>query len=398
MSYILDTNILLHGTKDFDLENSKLYIPITVLEELDRHNHSDNKHLSHKSRKAIRFLTEKSYNGDITYVVNEKDKGRVAKSIDMSVPDNVILSTAEQIQKKDSQAILITMDKNMHEKAKCFDINVLFARDFEKKIYKGYIEVKGDTEHINSFFENIEKQELYINEYIIVKDDSTGEEYEYRWDGKELKSLILPEQKYIKAMNQLQRCAIDLLLNKNITTVAVLGGYGSGKSYLCTQMATYFVMEKKKQKKILGIREPMGEGKDIGYLKGTFEDKTSRFFRPIEQQLKNPEEYDYLVSSKVIECEIPFYMKGTTYDDTIFLVDEAEDLTESQIRLIGTRIGKNSRAFFSGDFAQSIKNRTTDNALVKMCDELKGNPLFGCIYLDEDVRSETSKMFANLFK
>ena len=91
-------------------------------------------------------------------------------------------------------------------------------------------------------------------------------------------------------------------------------------------------------------------------------------------------------------------MKGTTYDNTVMVVDEAEDLSESQIRLIGTRIGENSRAFFSGDYAQSIKEKTILNPLVKMCEELKGNPMFGCIYLDEDVRSETSKMFANLFK
>ena len=148
----------------------------------------------------------------------------------------------------------------------------------------------------------------------------------------------------------------------------------------------------------MGIREPNGEGKDVGYLKGTFEDKTDRFFRPIEQQLKGPEEYNYLISNRIIETEIPFYMKGTTYDDTIFIVDEAEDLSEAQIKLIGTRVGENSRIFFAGDFSQSIRDKTLSNPLVKMCEQLKGDPKFGCLYLDEDVRSETSKMFANLFK
>ena len=162
-------------------------------------------------------------------------------------------------------------------------------------------------------------------------------------------------------------------------------------------MAHYFVFDRKEHNKILGIREPNGEGKDIGYLKGTFEDKTARFFRPIEQQLKGPGEYDYLIQSGVIETEIPFYMKGTTYDKTIFVVDEAEDLSEAQIRLVGTRVGENSRIFFSGDFAQSVKDKTVSNPLVKMCEQLKGNKKFGCVYLDEDVRSETSKMFADLF-
>ena len=90
-------------------------------------------------------------------------------------------------------------------------------------------------------------------------------------------------------------------------------------------------------------------------------------------------------------------MKGTTYNQTIIVCDEAEDLSESQIRLIGTRLGENSRIFLSGDFKQSLFNKTVNNPLVRMCNEFKGNKRFACICLDEDVRSETSKMFAELF-
>ena len=91
-------------------------------------------------------------------------------------------------------------------------------------------------------------------------------------------------------------------------------------------------------------------------------------------------------------------MKGTTYENTIMLVDEAEDLTEAQLRLVGTRLGQNSRIFLSGDYGQSLINKTASNPLVKMCNILKGLNNFGCIYLDEDVRSNASKIFANLFK
>lgn len=91
-------------------------------------------------------------------------------------------------------------------------------------------------------------------------------------------------------------------------------------------------------------------------------------------------------------------MKGTTYNESIMVVDEAEDLTESEVRLVGTRLGKNSRIFFAGDYGQSLINKTITNPLVKMCDEFKGNSNFACIYLDEDVRSYASKMFASLFK
>lgn len=51
-------------------------------------------------------------------------------------------------------------------------------------------------------------------------------------------------------------------------------------------MGLYHVLEKGNQSKLLGIREPAGEGAPVGYLKGTLEDKTRNFFLPIEQQLK----------------------------------------------------------------------------------------------------------------
>jgi predicted ribonuclease YlaK len=91
-------------------------------------------------------------------------------------------------------------------------------------------------------------------------------------------------------------------------------------------------------------------------------------------------------------------MKGTTYNDTIMIVDEAEDLNERALRLVGTRVGQNGRIFLAGDYQQSVVNASSSNALVKMCKELRGNPLFACIYLEDDVRSDTSKLFANLFK
>lgn len=397
MSYIFDTNILMSDIDEDKYRSEKIYIPITVLEELDKNNHFGNNDSSHRARAGIRKINELGKISELIYVV-ERDHS-VDSFLDMSIKDNIILSTCIYIQKEiDSSAVLLTRDLNMYQKAIAIGVKAKHIYETLSSIYKGYIEIVGSTDTIEDFFNNLDISLFFPNEYILIKDTSTGSETEMRWTGEKFVRLKLPESKVIKAKNALQRCALDLLNNKDITCAAILGGYGSGKTFLCTQMATHFVLDKKINSKILGIREPNGEGKDVGYLKGTFEDKTDRFFRPIEQQLKGPEEYNYLISNRIIETEIPFYMKGTTYDDTIFIVDEAEDLSEAQIKLIGTRVGENSRIFFAGDFSQSIRDKTLSNPLVKMCEQLKGDPKFGCLYLDEDVRSETSKMFANLFK
>ena len=397
MSYILDTNIFMSDIDESKYKGLDIYIPITVLEELDKNNHFGDQERSYRARNGIKFVNKLSEIANVKYIINRDHS--IDDLLDMNIKDNVILSTALYIKNNiDISAVLLTRDMNMYHKAVAIGLKAKHVFETLSSIYKGYIEVAGTTDSINNFFDTVDTSKLYVNEYILINNMETGEQTEVKWTGTEFASLLLPEQSVITAKNQLQRCAIDLLNDRRISCVAILGGYGSGKTYLCTQMATHFVLDRKKQRKILGIREPNGEGKDVGYLKGTFEDKTDRFFRPIEQQLKGPEEYNYLITNRIIETEIPFYMKGTTYDDTIFIVDEAEDLSETQIRLIGTRVGENSRIFFSGDFSQSIKNKTLSNPLVRMCEQLKGNPKFGCLYLDEDVRSDTSKMFANLFK
>ena len=57
-----------------------------------------------------------------------------------------------------------------------------------------------------------------------------------------------------------------------------------------------------------------------------------------------------------------------------------------------------SKIYLAGDYKQSLLSKTINNPLIKMCNEFKGNEKFGCIYLGEDVRSETSKLFADLFE
>lgn len=266
-------------------------------------------------------------------------------------------------------------------------------------IYKGYQEISGTEDDFNAFFDLMSPDDWFPNEYLIFTNTETGKQTEMRWDGSKFVNLKLPPSRFIKAKNAQQRCALDMLMNENITAAFVLGGYGSGKTMLTLQMGIYALRESHKQDKILGVREAQGEGKSVGYLKGDFEDKTRMFFKPLEQQLAGQSfELEGMVRSDALEMTIPYYMKGTTYKDTIIVVDEAEDLTESQIRLVGTRVGENSRVFFSGDYNQSVLDKSTNNPLIKACFELRGYPNFACIYLEEDVRSETSKMFANLFK
>jgi len=395
---ILDTNILMN---DIDLNQyNKIYVALTVLEELDKHKHSDNNEKAYKARKAIHILKNAT---NIEY--RTEYSATLPPWLDLKSPDNRILGFAKDITQFDKESVLLTMDLNMIEKAKALGIPVEeWVGNSENNSYKGYKKIAGNTNFINNLFEDISNGintfNFVINEFLILENEDLDEISEYRFDGEKFISLKLPSSKIIKGLNSLQRCALDLLNNKDIGIVGILGEVGSGKTFTCMRMALNHVTEKGLQSKILVVREPEGEGKSIGFLKGTYEDKTKKFFMPIIHSLNGGEfELNSLIQRGVFESNIPYFLKGTTYNDTIIVADEAEDLTEKQLRLIGTRVGDNGRIFFSGDYKQAIRKcDISSNPLVKMCNELKGNPMFGCIYLDEDVRSSVSKTFAYLFQ
>jgi predicted ribonuclease YlaK len=310
---------------------------------------------------------------------------------------------AYEVWTNDNEVVFLTDDFNLILKAQAIGLPCcLYEYNSSDDFYTGYKILQGGTYFINELFDNIEHgmndYNFVCNEYLILFNSDTGKVSEHRYNGHKFVDLKLPESKVIKGRNSLQRCALDLLNNKDISIVAVNGMVGSGKTYMAVRMALHHMQDKNYQKKILAVREALGEGKEVGFLKGDFEEKTKLFFKPIEQSLAGKAfELESLVQRGDLESTIPFYIKGTTYSDTTIIVDESEDFTRKQLKLVGTRLGEHSRIFFAGDYKQSSLDSSENNALVQMCNELKGNDKFGCIYLDEDVRSDASKIFADLF-
>lgn len=379
-------------------------ISSVTLQELEHIKVSGRKseEVKYNARKALHILDENSDKYTAVVFTTAMENYINEKLIEVT-PDSKIVATAafsKNLIPQEDDFVFITNDLACKVIAqKIFNLPVESVdEESGNEIYKGYQVIHGDTEKINSIMSNMDYLKWYTNEYLIIENTDDGTSKEMRFDGTSFVPLKLPSSRFIKGKNSLQRCALDIMNNQDITIAAILGGYGSGKTFLSMQMALYNVQEKGRASRILGVREVVGEGKEIGYLPGDVEDKVGRFFEPLIQSLNGGEfELQGLKMSGVLDTNVPFFMKGTTYNSTIILCDEAEDLSESQIRLIGTRLGQDSKIYLAGDYKQSLLTKTVNNPLVKMCNEFKGNEKFACIYLGEDVRSETSKMFADLF-
>lgn len=266
------------------------------------------------------------------------------------------------------------------------------------EIYKGYKRIEGNTEYINDYMAEIVPEDWAINEYAVIKNTDDDSEKEMRWDGQKFVALKLPPSKWIKGRNSLQRCALDMLINPNITICFLPGVPGGGKTFQTVASGLYCIREKGYYSCLTIVREPISSGRTSGYLPGDLDDKIGLYFKPIEDQLDGGEfELHQLRQRGELDVITPHYIKGRTLNSSYVLVEEAEDLTEKQARLIGTRVGTGSKIIFSGDYKQSEIDSSENNVLLRMCEYFKGNPMCAVVFLEDDVRSETSKLFANMY-
>lgn len=387
--FVVDTNILL---KDMEvIQKYNIVLLSHTLRELDKHKSSHRGELAYRARCATRYI--KNNRDEFLFDMKDYDGSDIG---DKSYEDNNIIKACLE-----NNYGLLTNDVLMGFKAEGLNIEVIEVDDAinDDLDYKGYKFVDLNETDLANFYENIHhnKFDLRTNQYLVVRDIEGNTVDKYRWNGEKHVSLNLPPKKTLNPKNDLQACAIDLLNNKDIPIKIIAGTYGSGKSYINTKMALYHVKDKGDYSKIMVVRNPVGSGEAIGWLKGSKEDKTDDFFKPIIQHLEGGEqEATYMEQRGQLIKDIPFYMKGLSIEDTFMIVDEAEDLDVKTFKMIGTRIADKAAITFSGDYQQSEDKFTGDNGLLNAINTLKGNPLVGIIVLDKDVRSEASKVFAEM--
>jgi phosphate starvation-inducible PhoH-like protein len=152
-------------------------------------------------------------------------------------------------------------------------------------------------------------------------------------------------------------------IKKNFLTVCT-GPAGTAKTFVACYAALDALREGT-QKKIILARPAVEAGENLGFLPGTIDEKIAPYMQGyisnMEKILSSSEKLKLLVSKKVIEMEPLAFMRSQTFDDTVLILDEAQNADLRQIMLVVTRMGKNSQIIICGDITQwDIKNRRKD--------------------------------------
>jgi phosphate starvation-inducible PhoH-like protein len=163
----------------------------------------------------------------------------------------------------------------------------------------------------------------------------------------------------------------------------LLGVAGTGKTHLAVAFACSEILSKKK-KKIVLTRPIVEAGEKLGYLPGTFEEKINPFLMPIFDCLDMLVGRDTVEREKINHClEIApvAYLRGRTFNDSVVILDEAQNSTEEQLKLVMTRLGYGSKMVITGDPTQS--DLRGEVALTKVVEGMKGVEGIGVVEFSE---------------
>ncbi len=259
-------------------------------------------------------------------------------------------------------------DQNLKHLSKLTDTIVFFRGNS--------ITCKGSKENTSLFSEAVK---FLINKYLItkiiekedillsVKKNTNSEESNV----KSFKQLIKTPRKSVIARSEKQSDYIKALKENDI--VMSLGPAGTGKSFLAVSVAVTLLLEKKIDRVILS-RPAVEAGEKLGFLPGDMKDKVDPYLRPLYDalyELFGADKIDKKIETGEIEIAPLAFMRGRTLKNSFAILDEAQNATDTQIKMFLTRIGENSKLVVNGDPSQVDLINKSHSGLIKSKNILK---------------------------
>ncbi|MBI5211388.1 MAG: PhoH family protein [Elusimicrobia bacterium] len=434
-TFVLDTNVLIHDPGSLArFERSKVVLPLAVIEELDGFKRL-NDDRGYAVRQATRQLDRLRSKGKLsegvtldhggTLVIEYRRAEKLPSQFEGAgvKKDNEILATALYLKEKGENVVFISKDMNLRIKAEVLGID---TEDYEREkapiqgLYKGWREAVVGQAVIDRLFKEHKLAdagglpEFHANEFAILKsaeNPSVSALARFK-PGVGLVPLLTQHKPWgIKPLNVQQRFALDLLMDKDVSLVTLVGVPGSGKTLIALAAGLEQVFEARAFRRLLISRPVVPVGRDIGFLPGTKEEKLSTWMGAVKDNIEflcdssgqvTPDEVmadatDIFDSDK-IEVEAVSFLRGRSLPRMYIIIDDAQNLTPHEVKTIISRAGEGTKVVLTGDPYQ-IDNPYLDaasNGLSNLVERFKGQKVAGSIKFDKIERSGLAALASEL--
>lgn len=421
--YVVDTSVLVTSPEIFfELRSGIILIPIEVIEEIDQLKTRQDK-VGGAARKVNRILDDLRQEGDLLSGIR-MDDGQVvqvtAGSSIKSLPtgfentvDNRIISVAYRISKSGQRVVCLSNDLAVRIKCSALKIDAseYHGEGFENDIFDGLTTVHIDKFTIDELFAEgevfIEGFDFMPNEGVLLT-SGTSSGLGISDGGDHVRPLKIASKKGfnvqgISPRSKEQAVAFELLMDPEIHMVTMTGMAGCGKTLLAIASAVDQLMSKR-YKKIVISRPIQSMSKDIGFLPGTKEEKMGPWVQPIFDNLeaifsnKGKTYFQTMIDKGELEIEALSHIRGRSLPNTIFIIDEAQNITHHEAKAVLTRMGENSKIILIGDLEQidSPKLNCNSSGLASVINLFKNFERSGHVTLKKGERSELATHAAKI--
>lgn len=455
--YILDTNVLLSDPNAvLKFAEHDVAVPMMVLEELDRQK-SSGRDIARDARVVIRNLESLVREEDPlvgvglptggTFLILENPE-KSFEGIEPTCNDDIIINSALEAQElaPHIEVTLVTNDLCMRLKAK--GAGVKLVQEYRNDVVvedtdtlpKGYFEVPngwiatlssdeviskscGETWILaDKVAELLDGAKFGVNDWLINEEEDIFAVLEDEKDGFYIFTFVGANQFWgtkavgVSAWDVQQAITLDALLEQDIDIVVINGAAGSGKTLLAMAAASEMITGKRRYKYDTAIvsRSMDSQFSEIGFLPGTEADKTKPWLAGVVDNMeviarasKNQKLHptcsvksdDTDDSAAFIDVKALNFMRGRSLSQKVFIIDEVQNLTSTQIKTVLSRAGEDCKVVIMGSLAQ-IDNTVVSprtSALTYAIDKLHGQPFAKVITLGNVHRSRLAEFVENNF-
>ena len=193
-----------------------------------------------------------------------------------------------------------------------------------------------------------------------------------------------PNGNIVKARTKNQKRLVKAAIDDDV--VFAIGPAGTGKTYTAVALAVR-ALKNKEVKRIVLTRPAVEAGESLGFLPGDLKEKIDPYLRPLYDALDDMipmSKLNYYMANRVIEIAPLAFMRGRTLDKAFIILDEAQNATNSQLKMFLTRLGPSAKCIITGDLTQIDLPASQKSGLYTSVKLLRNIEGISAIFLDED--------------